>query len=407
MMPAGGATVTLVYGVDEIGGEDGGPDDIPDAYQATVTYKVVNGTWADNTTDNKTEIVNLYEWNDNENMWTEIAAPTLQNVPEDMKANPDYLQSSGKWDNEPTADDLEPGGTAIFTYTFTDTVKKITSVAKELLTETPEGLTLPGDITLPEYNEAKEYFTVDADATQVSLLYQITVEGDVGAAFTLTDTPAGENTTIQYWNGASWSNKVISDTLADTLATYYVLVTYTPDFTNGVAMIGANTVTVTSGNDDTTTVPEEPTDSTDSTEVRKNFTVTYQFVSDTDGKTLPEKVMDLLPTKQIVTAGETVNLDNLPDPGLVSVEGGTWQFVNWYIGKTSETNPPISGDEEITSDTTFIGHWKFVSDMPTVQDVISSYKKTVITQKTGATFEPVSFQFKLEKQTGRWRVAGG
>ncbi len=415
-MTADGATVTLVYGVDEIGGKDpdkpnGGPDGTPDAYQATVTYKVVNGTWEDGTAVAKTEVVDLYEWIETTDTWKLIPNPTLQNVPTNMVANSGYLQSSGKWDNEPTADDLEPGGTAIFTYTFTDTVKKITSVAKELLTETPEGLTLPGDITLPEYNEAKEYFTVDADATQVSLLYQITVEGDVGAAFTLTDTPTGDNTTIQYWNGLSWSNEVISGTLADTSATYYVLVTYTPSFTDGVVMIGANTVTVAPGDGDTTTVPEKPTASTDPTEVRKNFTVSYKFVSDTDDMELPSEVTALLPTlnPKTVTAHDKVNLDKVPETGLVSAEGGTWQFVNWYIGEPSETNPPISGDEEITSNTTFIGHWKFVSDMPTVQDVISSYKKTVITQKTGATFEPVSFQFKLEKQQtdGTWQEVKG
>ena len=395
-MPADGATVTLVYGVDKIGGDDpekpnGGPDDIPDAYQATVTYKVVHGTWADGTTY-KTEVVDLYGWNDNENMWTEIADPTLQNVPTGMIADPGYLQSSGKWDKVPTAVGLQPGGTATFTYTFTDTVKKITSVAKELLTETPEGLTLPGDITLPEYNEAKEYFTVDADATQVSLLYQITVEGDAGAEFTLTDTPAGENTTIQYWNGSSWSNEVISGTLADTSATYYVLVTYEPSFEGGIATIGANTVTVTSGNDDTTTVPEELTDSTDPTEVRKNFTVTYEFVSDTDGKTLPEEVMALLPTEQIVTAGETVTLAD-PADMQVDVDDGMWLFRFW----NSDTQ---TTSVEITGNTTFVGHWEFASDMFTLDSVLAHFQKQLIVNGKNDLGGGRIFAFKLTAENG-------
>ncbi|MBP3856568.1 MAG: chitobiase/beta-hexosaminidase C-terminal domain-containing protein [Ruminiclostridium sp.] len=67
----------------------------------TVTYKVVNGTWADDTTADKTETV------------TSGANPS--NVPTGMKASSGY--TGGAWDTDPTTVTIT--GATTFTYTFT------------------------------------------------------------------------------------------------------------------------------------------------------------------------------------------------------------------------------------------------------------------------------------------------
>ena len=85
--------ITAVYKVDS----DGDDKDIPDEYIATVTYKVVNGTWED--TDNaadKTENFVLRTFNTGTNTW-EPVNPTLGDTIPAAQPNEDYLESSGAW----------------------------------------------------------------------------------------------------------------------------------------------------------------------------------------------------------------------------------------------------------------------------------------------------------------------
>ena len=71
----------------------------PDSYE--VTYKVVNGTWSDDTTTNKTETVQ--------------SGSKPASVPTGMKAASGY--TGGAWDTDPT--DATITGATTFTYTFT------------------------------------------------------------------------------------------------------------------------------------------------------------------------------------------------------------------------------------------------------------------------------------------------
>ena len=66
----------------------------------TVTYKVVNGTWADGTTEDKTETV--------------ASGSSPASVPTGMIASSDY--TGGEWDTDPAAATIT--GAATFTYTF-------------------------------------------------------------------------------------------------------------------------------------------------------------------------------------------------------------------------------------------------------------------------------------------------
>lgn len=84
--------ITAVYKVDS----DGDEQDIPDEYIATVTYKVVNGTWTDtkNNADKTANFV-LRTFNAETNTWVE-SNPTLGTIPA-AQPNEDYLESSGAW----------------------------------------------------------------------------------------------------------------------------------------------------------------------------------------------------------------------------------------------------------------------------------------------------------------------
>lgn len=72
----------------------------------TVTYKIVNGTWADGSTDNKTEFVTCL---DTVHLWSPL------NCPSGMKPFSGY--GNGSWDNVPSTSLIE-SGTDVFTYTF-------------------------------------------------------------------------------------------------------------------------------------------------------------------------------------------------------------------------------------------------------------------------------------------------
>ena len=89
----GQQVITAVYKVDS----DGDNKDIPDEYIATVTYKVVNGTWegTDDAAD-KTENFVLRTFNAVTNTW-EPVNPTLGDTIPAAQPDEDYLESSGAW----------------------------------------------------------------------------------------------------------------------------------------------------------------------------------------------------------------------------------------------------------------------------------------------------------------------
>ena len=92
--------ITLVYSLDEKDPDDpenpNKPDDVPDKYQAVVTYTVVNGTFGDDG-EQVTQYYELAAQNDN-GTWTP-ETKTLSDIPTPT-ANTGY--ENGSWDTVPT-----------------------------------------------------------------------------------------------------------------------------------------------------------------------------------------------------------------------------------------------------------------------------------------------------------------
>ena len=100
----------LYYDIDK-GGSDGDEGDgVPDIYQKKVIFKVVNGTWADGSTEDIVQVVNLMI-GDKYN----VNGTATVTIPKDMKADEGY--KGGKWDREPTQT-VKGTNEEVFTYTF-------------------------------------------------------------------------------------------------------------------------------------------------------------------------------------------------------------------------------------------------------------------------------------------------
>ena len=107
---------TAVYSVDS------NNNGVPDKYEATVTYKVVNGTWSDGTSADQTATFAMRFFDNDSNIWVETN-PTLDDqgntIPTGMKPATGYDANSGSWDVEPTGDTSVVNGIT-YTYTYKD-----------------------------------------------------------------------------------------------------------------------------------------------------------------------------------------------------------------------------------------------------------------------------------------------
>lgn len=94
-----------------------GGDNIPDKYQAVVTYKVVGGTWKDGKTDAQVQVFTLKTKNEKTGVW-EDANPVLGNtIPTGMISS--YSRTASQsWDKDITKD-TKVTESVTYTYTFT------------------------------------------------------------------------------------------------------------------------------------------------------------------------------------------------------------------------------------------------------------------------------------------------
>ncbi|AIZ35941.1 SHIRT domain-containing protein [Parvimonas micra] len=92
------------------------------------------------------------------------------------------------------------------------------------------------------------------------------------------------------------------------------------------------------------------------------YSVTFSFVSGTEGKDLPAEVLGLKPAdKTNVEPGTNIDL---PKPANVDVAGGTWYFLKWTakIGQaTIDLGDSIQVDNQ---DLEIVGHWRFEENPP-------------------------------------------
>ena len=200
--------ITAVYLIDANGNK------VPDAYEATVTYKVVNGTWANDTTDDQTTDFILREFNDSTNSWVDVdPTPTLGNtIPTGMKPDANHT-GSGEWDTAISAD-TKVTGDVTYTYTFSTEKAPALTVDKTVTsvggTEVSDQSSIPsatvGDVI--EYQIAVEN-TGNVALSDVTVSdgkwasgVEITVDGAAstltGDSYTITSLDVGKSVTITY-----------------------------------------------------------------------------------------------------------------------------------------------------------------------------------------------------------------
>ncbi len=126
--------IKVYYLTDTVGsGKDGEESDgTPDKYQKKVIFKVVNGTWADGTTADIIEYVDLkteYEW--------DINGSAVLTAPEGMLANEGY--ENGAWSVIPPAT-VSGTDTEVYTYIFAEITEP----------DTPENPDNPDEPDTPE-----------------------------------------------------------------------------------------------------------------------------------------------------------------------------------------------------------------------------------------------------------------
>ena len=94
--------------------------------------------------------------------------------------------------------------------------------------------------------------------------------------------------------------------------------------------------------------------------VFKKFNAKYQFNSVSDGKRLPDEVMDLLPADTNDYRHEKNIPASAPSKTVVAVDGGQWV----YTGFEKQTIPATMEHADDTGNVTFVAHWEFVQTTP-------------------------------------------
>ena len=108
--------IKVYYAEDKTGPETPGrPDGIPDKYQATVTYQIVNGTFGQGGTTSVTEVITVAQKDENGNV---TPVDYKMNVPVNMVPAVGYDQQPGTWGNADFNTKLEGGSTYTFTYVY-------------------------------------------------------------------------------------------------------------------------------------------------------------------------------------------------------------------------------------------------------------------------------------------------
>lgn len=172
------AVYEAIWEVDEIGGgEDGDePDDIPDKYQKKVVFKVENGSWDDDTDDDKIVYVTLKtgdEWD--ENGTGTLDAPAVGNKPDDG-------YKEGSWDEEPPT---TVSGTNEETYTY--------SYEKENDPKPTKGIVVLTKVDAEDSSTKLSGVVFELYSEDGELLGTYTTDSD--GKITVTNLPAGD----YYW----------------------------------------------------------------------------------------------------------------------------------------------------------------------------------------------------------------
>ena len=200
------SNVTEDQSIEVVYAADGNGDGTPDIHQATVTYKIVNGTWSDGTKNDIPAVFNVETYNTVTGEW-EATPKTLDDdnnaIPENMNPDEDYLASSGGWytgsegsyESVPIDGDTPVTAGAVYTYRYTTEKNQQYEITK-VLTSAKRGETTYKDESLKTYK---------ARVGDV-LTYTIKVEntGNVPLSLTLTDTFTGAGT-LSFATGSGYT----------------------------------------------------------------------------------------------------------------------------------------------------------------------------------------------------------
>ncbi len=107
---------------------DSDKDGTPDEYEATVTYKVVNGFWSDGTNADKKEEFDLKKFDESSLTWVEAEPKLGDTIPTGMTPDSSHL-AIGSWDEDITPDTPVRGG-EVYTYTFDTAIAPALTVEK-------------------------------------------------------------------------------------------------------------------------------------------------------------------------------------------------------------------------------------------------------------------------------------
>ena len=241
---------TAVYSVDS------NNNGVPDKYEATVTYKVVNGTWSDDTSSDKTATFAMRSFDSDSNTWEVITpAPKLDDqgntIPTGMKPAIGYDANSGSWDTEITADTEVQNG-ATYTYAFANRLSYTVTIQYQ----DEDGNTLGDDVTIPNQTydsqvNLSEYFENTLSSGNNHYVWvrtesdpSVTIEDNI---FTIT-----ENTTITYVYALdNWNDEDDTETGGDNIPDkYQALVKFAAKENGEVSGTGITQVfTLTDDND--------------------------------------------------------------------------------------------------------------------------------------------------------------
>lgn len=95
----------------------------------------------------------------------------------------------------------------------------------------------------------------------------------------------------------------------------------------------------------------------------KVYSVLYSFISGTQGKILPQQVLDIVPKDETNIAPGTLIIPTEPKENKVQVTDGTWTFKGW------DKKEEVLTDHDIR----FVGTWVFIPSIPGVMNDADRY----------------------------------
>ena len=238
----------------------------------------------------------------------------------------------------------------------------LTGFEKALVTNQnkPDGLTIPEGVTIPAT------VPVVISDEGVTLLYKITVKGNAGAKFTVTDTGATlvspkDNSITFNQEGSTFSGTV--GTTGE--AVFYVSKQFTKRDISSDTQTVSNTATIDHGDNANGPADDEKTQ-TVTTPAKEpdpqNYTVTYQWA---DGEK-PSDADTLLPQGGTFTVGSEYTVQPVPRSTATTNnagENGEWTC-EW--DKSGEVGSTATAGDNIA----ITGTWRFTKDQPKTGNLI-------------------------------------